>query len=331
MSAAGGAAAGATRAPVHPGDGMELSVVIPLYNEADSLRELKAELDAAAAGRTREYVFVDDGSTDGSLDVLRELHRADPGHVRVLSFRANQGKSAALAAGFEAARGDYVVTLDADLQDDPAEIPRLLAELQAGADLVCGWKKSRRDPVTKRWPSKLFNAVTARTSGVRLHDFNTGLKGYRADVIKTVRVYGELHRFIPVLAAWHGFTVRELPVHHRPRKFGQSKFGASRFLKGFFDLVTVMFITRRARSPLYFFGMVALAFLVAGVAIDAWFVVQWFQGYGMRVRPLMLIGVGLVIVGIQIGSMGLLAEMISAQRAERQVWSYRERLGPPGT
>lgn len=309
---------------------MELSVVIPLYNEADSLRELKAELDAAAGTRSCEYIFVDDGSTDGSLEVLRELYRADPARVRVLSFRANQGKSAGLAAGFEAARGDFVVTLDADLQDDPAEIPRLLAALQDGADLVCGWKKSRRDPVTKRWPSKLFNAVTARASGVRLHDFNSGLKGYRAEVVKTVRVYGELHRFIPVLAAWQGFTVRELPVHHRPRKFGHSKFGASRFLKGFFDLVTVMFITRRARSPLYFFGMLALAFLTAGIAIDGWFVLQWIGGHGMRVRPLMLIGVGLVIVAIQIGSMGLLGEMISAQRAERQTWSYRERLGPPG-
>ena len=308
---------------------MELSVVIPLYNEAESLRELKSELDAALGTRSREYLFVDDGSTDGSLDILRELYRADPEHVRVLSFRANQGKSAGLAAGFAAARGEFVVTLDADLQDDPAEIPRLLATLQEGADLVCGWKKTRRDPLSKRWPSKLFNAVTARVSGVRVHDFNTGLKGYRADVVKTVQVYGELHRFIPVLAAWQGFVVRELPVHHRARKFGRSKFGASRFLKGFFDLVTVMFITRRARSPLYFFGMLALGFLVAGIAIDAWFLLQWLTGHGLRVRPLMLIGVGLVIVAIQFASMGLLGEMISAQRAARETWSYRERLGPP--
>ena len=310
---------------------MQLSVVIPLYNEADSLRELKAELDRATAALVGgyEYVFVDDGSTDGSLEVLRNLYAADAAHVRVLSFRRNQGKSAGLAAGFEAARGAFVVTLDADLQDDPAELPRLLAALADGADLVCGWKKDRRDPWSKRLPSKLFNAVTARASGVRLHDFNTGLKAYRSDVVKSVRVYGELHRFIPVLAAWNGFVVRELPVHHRARKFGRSKFGAARFLHGFFDLLTVMFITRRGRSPLYFFGMLALVFLVAGIVIDAWFLVQWIQGHGMRVRPLMLIGVGLVIVSIQIGSMGLLAEMLSAERAERQVWSFRERLEPP--
>jgi glycosyltransferase involved in cell wall biosynthesis len=309
---------------------MDLSVVIPVYDEAESLRELAAELDRAVAGLGRcEFVFVDDGSTDGSLDVLRELHRADPHRVRVLSFRRNFGKSAALAAGFEAARGARVVTLDADLQDDPAEIPRMLAALDTGADMVCGWKKERRDPWSKTLPSKLFNAVTARSSGVRLHDFNTGLKAYRADVVKTVQVYGELHRFIPVLAAWHGFRVVELPVNHRPRRFGQSKFGAARFLHGFFDLVTVMFLTRRGRSPLYFFGAVALAFFVVGVAIDAWFLIQWIAGHGLRVRPLMLLGVGLVIVAVQIASMGLLAEMLSAARAEQQTWSFRTRLEPP--
>jgi glycosyltransferase involved in cell wall biosynthesis len=309
---------------------MDLSIVIPLYDEAESLRELAAELDRAVAGLgTSEFVFVDDGSTDGSLDVLQALYAADPRRVRVLSFRRNQGKSAALAAGFEAARGARVVTLDADLQDDPSEIARMLAAIDAGADMVCGWKRERRDPWTKRLPSRLFNAVTAQTSGVRLHDFNTGLKAYRAEVVKTVRVYGELHRFIPVLAAWQGFVVRELPVHHRPRKFGRSKFGATRFLHGFFDLVTVMFLTRRGRSPLYFFGTLALAFFVLGVAIDAWFLLQWIAGHGLRVRPLMLLGVGLVIVAIQIGSMGLVAEMLTAERAERQTWSFRARLEPP--
>jgi glycosyltransferase involved in cell wall biosynthesis len=309
---------------------MDLSIVIPLYDEAESLRELAAELDRAVAGLgTSEFVFVDDGSTDGSLDVLQALYAADPRRVRVLSFRRNQGKSAALAAGFEAARGARVVTLDADLQDDPSEIARMLAAIDAGADMVCGWKRERRDPWTKRLPSRLFNAVTAQTSGVRLHDFNTGLKAYRAEVVKTVRVYGELHRFIPVLAAWQGFVVRELPVHHRPRKFGRSKFGATRFLHGFFDLVTVMFLTRRGRSPLYFFGTLALAFFVLGVAIDAWFLLQWIAGHGLRVRPLMLLGVGLVIVAIQIGSMGLVAEMLIAERAERQTWSFRARLEPP--
>ena len=307
---------------------MDLSVVVPVYNEVESLRELRAELDAAVRGLglEYEYVFVDDGSDDGSLDLLRQLHAEDARHVRVLSFRRNHGKSAALAAGFEAASGAFVATLDADLQDDPAELPRLLAALGDGADLVCGWKRERHDPWSKRWPSRLFNRVTARVSGVRLHDFNTGLKAYRIEVVRSIAVYGELHRFIPVLAAWHGFLVRELPVRHRPRKFGRSKFGAARFVHGFFDLVTVMFLTRRARSPLYFFGSLALLFFVAGLAIDLYFLGEWIAGRGLHVRPLMLLGVGMIIVAIQIGSMGLLGEMLSSMRAERETWSFRERL-----
>jgi glycosyltransferase involved in cell wall biosynthesis len=306
---------------------MQLSFVIPLFDEAESLVELKTGLDAVVRqlGATSEYVFVDDGSTDGSLDILLRMHAADPERVKVLAFRRNHGKSAALAAGFQAARGEYVVTLDADLQDDPTEVPRLLQALQDGADLVCGWKRERHDPWTKRLPSRLFNRVTAFLSGVRLHDFNTGLKAYRADVVRGLAVYGELHRFIPVLAAWQGFRVREIPVRHHPRKFGRSKFGASRYLHGFFDLVTVMFLTRRGSSPLYFFGGLALLFGIAGVAIEGWFLVYWLQGHGLHVRPLMLIGIGLIIVAIQILSMGLLAEMLSALGAERQTWSFRER------
>lgn len=292
------------------------------------MRDLKSALDRAIVplGLHYEYVFVDDGSDDDSLCILRELHAADPAHVRGRSFRRNQGKSAALAAGFAAATGDFVVTLDADLQDDPAEIPALLAALRAGADLVCGWKRKRHDPWTKRLPSKFFNAITARSSGVRLHDFNTGLKAYRAEVVRTVRVYGELHRFIPVLAAWEGFVVREIPVQHRPRRYGRSKFGAARFLHGFFDLMTVMFLTRRGRSPLYFFGGLALGFFLLGIAINLYFVGLWMAGHGLRVRPLMLIGVGMVIVAIQIGSMGLLAEMLSAARAEREQFTFRDRF-----
>ena len=306
---------------------MRLSIVIPLYNEAASLAELKAALDGALGpAATVELIFVDDGSTDGSLEVLRGFHAAEPERVRVLSFRRNQGKSAALAAAFQIARGDVIVTLDADLQDDPAEVPRLLEALANGADLVCGWKRERRDPWTKRLPSRLFNRVTGMLSGLRLHDFNTGLKAYRAEVVQSIRIYGELHRFIPVLAAWEGFQVVEVPVRHHPRKYGTSKFGAQRFMHGFFDLITVMFLTRRGRSPLYFFGAVALLFLLAGLAIDGVFLVRWLQGHGMRVRPLMLLGIGLIIVGIQIGSMGLLAEMLSAGRAERQSFSFRERL-----
>jgi len=308
---------------------MDLSVVIPLFDEEESLPALHQELLAALrpTGLAFECIYVDDGSTDGSLEVLRRLHAADPAQVRVLSFRRNHGKSAAMAAGFAAARGSNIATLDADLQDDPAEIPKLLAALDAGADLVCGWKRARRDPWTKRLPSKLFNLVTARVSGVRLHDFNTGLKAYRAEVVRDLHVYGELHRFVPVLAAWQGFAVHEVPVHHRPRQFGRSKFGAARFVNGFLDLVTVMFITRGGRSPLHFFGTLALGFFFVGLVVCGYFAVLWLQGHGLRVRPLMLLGIGFVIVAIQIGSMGLLAEMLSAQHAERQTWSFRERLG----
>lgn len=306
---------------------MDISYVIPLYNEVDSLAELKAALDRVNAemGLVAEYVFVDDGSTDGSLEQLLELHSADPEHVKLLSFRTNQGKSAALAAGFQAVRGEFIVTLDADLQDDPTEVPRMLEALRSGADLVCGWKRERKDPWTKTLPSRLFNRVTALVSGVHLHDFNTGLKAYRAPVVQTIDVYGELHRFIPVLAAWRGFRVHEIPVRHHARRFGRSKFGVSRFLHGFFDLITVMFVTRRASSPLYFFGSLALLFIAAGLAIDGWFLLRWILGEGMRVRPLLLLGIGLIIVGIQIGSMGLLAEMFTAARAERRTWSFREK------
>jgi len=307
---------------------MDLSVIIPVYDEVESLRELVTALDAAVRplGLEYEYLFVDDGSGDGSLERLRELHAEQPAHVKVLSFRRNYGKSAALAAGFAAARGARVVTVDADLQDDPAEIPALLAALADGADLVCGWKRQRRDPWSKRLPSRLFNWVTARVSGIRLHDFNTGLKAYRAEVVRGISVYGELHRFIPVLAAWQGYVVREIPVRHRARAYGRSKFGPTRFLHGFFDLITVMFLTRRSSSPLYFFGGLALAFFLIGLGIDLYFLVEWLAGRGLRVRPLMLLGVGMIIVAIQIGSMGLLAEMLSSERAERQSWSFRERL-----
>jgi glycosyltransferase involved in cell wall biosynthesis len=201
---------------------MHTSFVIPVYNEAESLAELRAALDAAVEeiGAPCEYVFVDDGSTDGSLDLLRRLQEANPERVKLLSFRRNYGKSAALAAGFQVAQGQFVVTLDSDLQDDPSEVPRMLALLQDGADLVCGWKRKRRDPWTKRLPSRLFNAVTALLSGVRLHDFNTGLKAYRSDVVHSIAVYGELHRFIPVLVAWQGFQVREIAVRHHARRYG---------------------------------------------------------------------------------------------------------------
>lgn len=306
---------------------MDLSLVIPVYNEVESLGPLKQALDSVIDEMevTAEYLFVDDGSTDGSLEVLQGFHEADPKRSKLLSFRSNMGKSAALAAAFEVVQGEYVVTLDADLQDDPREIPALLEKLQQGFDLVCGWKRKRNDPLSKTLPSRLFNSVTSRVSGVRLHDFNTGLKAYRLDVVRSVHVYGELHRFIPVLAAWQGFRVGEIAVQHHARRFGTSKYGAARFLHGFFDLITVLFLTRRGRSPLHFFGLIALGFMVVGGVIEGWFLVQWILGTGLRVRPLLLLGAGLIVIGIQFASMGLLAEMITAARADRERWNFRDK------
>ena len=230
----------------------------------DSLPELYRQL-ASVMERTfaaHELVFVDDGSTDGSIEVLRELRGRDA-RVKIISFKRNYGKSAALSEGFKVARGDVVITIDADLQDNPEEIPELVAKLDEGFDLVSGWKMQRKDPITKTLPSRLFNLTTSLVSGIKIHDFNCGLKCYRGEVVKRIAVYGELHRFIPVIAGWEGFRVTEKKVTHFERKYGQSKFGAARFLNGMFDLATVMFITRRSTSPLHFFGRVAFVFFAA--------------------------------------------------------------------
>ena len=266
-----------------------LSVVVPAFNEAESLPELHREIVAAldASGAPWELIVVDDGSRDGTSEALEKLAAADP-RVRGVSFRRNFGKSAALAAGFRLARGEYVATLDADLQDDPAEIANLMQAMQGGLDLVSGWKQSRQDPMSKTLPSKLFNAVTSSVSGVRLHDFNCGLKLYRREVTDSLEVYGERHRFLPALAHWRGFRVGEIPVRHRARRFGKSKFGASRFVNGFLDLMSAAFISTSALKPLHVFGRVGLAFLLAGAALGAWFTAQWIMGEPLRVRPLML-------------------------------------------
>jgi glycosyltransferase involved in cell wall biosynthesis len=300
-----------------------VSVVIPLYNEEDSLAELYTRLTEVLGNTVRrhELIFVDDGSTDGSLGTLRELRNRDK-RVKLISFKRNNGKSAALQDGFKASRGDFVVTIDADLQDDPHEIPGLLEKLGEGFDLVSGWKKNRRDPPSKTLPSKLFNFVTSLVSGIKLHDFNCGLKAYRREVVRSIAVYGELHRFIPVLAAWEGFRVTEKGVAHFERKFGRSKYGASRLLNGLFDLITVMFITRRATSPLHFFGRIAFIFFVAGGAISLYFVILWLSGQGLHVRPLMVGGLIMIVIAIQIGSFGLLAELYSS--GQERTFSIRE-------
>ena len=306
---------------------MTVSIVVPLYNEEESLLELFERLEEVMKplGSDYEYIFVDDGSVDKSLLVLRELHERSE-RVNVISFRRNYGKSAALAVAFREARGEYVVTIDADLQDDPAEIPTLLQRIHEGADLVSGWKRNRQDPITKTLPSRLFNGVTSLMSGLKLHDFNCGLKAYRKEVVRTINVYGELHRFIPVLAGWEGFRVEEVKVQHFKRKYGHSKYGSKRFLNGFFDLVTVMFVTRRALNPLHFFGRISVVLFMLGIIPQIFFLIQWISGDPMRVRPIMLAGFVLIIVALQVGSIGLLAEMISARTAREPNYAYREYL-----
>ena len=303
-----------------------LSIVVPAYNEAESLPELYRELSAALdqLGMTWEIVVVDDGSRDGTDRVLEALCKADA-RVRGILLSRNFGKSAALSTAFHSVRGEFVCTLDADLQDDPAELPKMFAMLEQGYDLVSGWKVKRRDPVTKRWPSKLFNAVTSTVAGVRLHDFNCGYKLYRREVVDALEVYGELHRFLPALAHWRGFRVGEIGVNHRPRRFGQSKFGASRFVNGFLDLLTAAFISTSALKPLHVFGRIGLLFLTTGFGLALWFVAQWIHGDPLRVRPLMLGGAACVLLGIQFILMGLLGEMIAHQSA-RNDYPVRRRF-----
>jgi glycosyltransferase involved in cell wall biosynthesis len=304
-----------------------LSVVVPVRNEERSVELLYDEIQAALDALDGEWeaVFIDDGSTDGSFAALTRLHARAP-NVRVVRLRRNFGKAAALAAGFRHSRGAVIVTLDADGQDDPAEIPRLLAKLEEGFDLVSAWKTKRRDPWRRRVLSRLFNSVTGRISGIRLHDMNSGLKAYRAEVVRGKPLYGELHRFIPVLAHYRGFRVAELPVNHRPRKHGRSRYGLERYLRGFFDLLTVTFMGRYRHRPLHLFGGLGLALGVAGFLICLYLTVLWFAGHAIGHRPLLTLGVLLVVVGMQFLSLGLIGEMITTHHEERAIERDPEEL-----
>jgi glycosyltransferase involved in cell wall biosynthesis len=309
----------------------DISVVIPLYNEEGSLKELNTQL-RSVLGRMNiryEIVYVDDGSTDRSFQVLRDLKRNDR-HIKVVRFRRNFGKSAALAVGFDKAQGNIVITMDADLQDDPAEIPSMKRRIEDGFDLISGWKKVRHDPITKTIPSKFFNKVTAMMTGVKIHDMNCGLKAYRKEVIKTVKVYGELHRYIPVLAHWEGFKVGEMVVQHRARKYGKTKFGLGRFWKGFLDLLTAIFTTRFLRRPLHLFGPVGILSMVLGGGVDAWMVFHRLllgpDVYALGSRPMFFAATIMVVIGVQFISLGLLGEMISKTRTSAEEYSIREFL-----
>jgi glycosyltransferase involved in cell wall biosynthesis len=301
-----------------------ISVVVPLFNEARSLETLYSELAAALDDRGQPYevIFVDDGSTDDSSAVLAQLH-AETTNVVVVHLRRNFGKATALQAGFLEARGDLVVTIDADMQDDPAEIPQLLAKLDEGFDLVSGWKTRRHDPLARRLFSRLFNWATAVVSGVRLHDVNCGLKAYRAEVLRGMRIYGELHRFIPILAAYRGFRVAEIPVNHRARHHGRSRYGPERYLRGFFDLLSVTFMGRYRYRPLHLFGGIGLLMGFVGFVILLYLTAVKIGGAGIGHRPLLMLGVLMVVVGIQFVSLGLLSELITSQHEERM--GERER------
>jgi glycosyltransferase involved in cell wall biosynthesis len=302
-----------------------ISVVVPLLNEEATLAELYREIAASLEprGEAFEVVFVDDGSTDRSLEVLHHLHE-EADNVVVVHMRRNFGKAAALKAGFLEARGEVFVTIDADLQDDPAEIPQLLAKLDEGFDLVSGWKTRRNDPFLRRLFSRIFNTTTALVSGVKLHDVNCGLKAYRAEVLQDMRLYGELHRFIPVLAAYQGYRIAELPVNHRVRQHGRSRYGPERYLRGFFDLLSVTFMGRYRYRPLHLFGGIGVLMGALGFVILTYLSVLWFWGEGIGTRPLLTLGVLLMVVGIQFVSLGLMSELITSQHEERL--DERERI-----
>ena len=316
---------------------MKLSAVIPLFNEAESLTTLHAELVAVAEaeGYDIEIIFVDDGSTDGSWAEVRRLIKADQ-RVRGIRFRRNFGKAAALSAGFRAARGELIVTLDADLQDDPREIPRLLAAMEGNCDVVSGWKQVRHDPWHKVLPSRIFNWLVSWLTGVYLHDHNCGLKCYRREVLAEVRLYGELHRFVPVLAAARGFRVGELAVAHRPRKFGRSKYGVRRFIKGFLDLLTVKFLTGFGQRPQHLLGGIGLVCFFLGTVVITYLTGYWIVarilGHDPELhnRPALIYSIGAILFGAQLMSIGFLAELITAYTGrEADTYSILETAGTP--
>lgn len=305
-----------------------LSVVVPLLDEEESLKELTARIVESASSLKKpfEIIFIDDGSTDNSFQILQELHKFD-GRVKAIRFRRNFGKSAALSVGFHEAQGDIVITMDADLQDDPNEIPSLIDKLNEGYDLVSGWKQRRHDPLSKTIPSRIANSVTAAITGIPIHDMNCGLKAYRKEVVKSIKIYGELHRYIPALAHWAGFRVGEKVVQHHPRKYGHTKFGISRLSRGFLDLMTVLFTTRYIRRPLHLFGVWGLISFLIGVFIDGWLSIEWFLGRtSLSNRPLFLLGFLFIIIGAQFVSFGLLGEMINRQQQDETTYSIREIL-----
>ena len=325
---------------------MDLSIIIPLYNEAESLPELKAWIDRSLQGFTYELIFVDDGSTDGSWEEISRLAslarndkedaRNDAGEVRGIRFRRNYGKSAALYEGFAAAKGDIVITMDADLPDSPEEIPEMVRMIrEEGYDLVSGWKQHRQDnALTKNLPSKLYNWTARKVTGIKLHDMNCGLKAYRQEVVKNIEVYGEMHRYIPYLAKNAGFgKIGEKPVHHQKRKYGVSKFGLDRFVHGFLDLMSLWFLSRFGGKPMHFFGTSGILMFLVGFVMTVWIIVAKLvhQAQGLKFRavtdqPLFYLALLAVVLGVMLFLAGFLGEMVARSAPERNRYQVKERL-----
>ena len=313
---------------------MDLSIVIPLYNEAESLPELKAWIDRSLKGFSYELIFVDDGSTDGSWEVIKKM--ADDDEVRAIRFRRNYGKSAALYEGFAAAKGDIVVTMDADLQDSPDEIPELYRMVKEdGYDVVSGWKQHRKDnKLTKNLPSKLYNWTARKVTGIKLHDMNCGLKAYKSEVVKSIEVYGEMHRYIPYLAKNAGYSkIGEKPVHHQKRKYGVSKFGLERFVNGFLDLMSLWFLSKFGKKPMHFFGTSGILMFLVGFVMAVWIIIAKLvhQAQGVRFRavtdqPLFYLALVAVILGAMFFLAGFLGEMVSRSAPTRNDYNVKDRF-----
>jgi len=316
---------------------MDISVVVPLYNEVESLPELTAWI-ARVMGEnnfTYEIILVDDGSNDGSWDMILELRQGNP-NIRGIKFRRNYGKSAALNVGFAATKGNVIVTMDADLQDSPDEIPELYRRItEDNYDLVSGWKAKRHDPISKTIPTKIYNAATRRMSGIKnLHDFNCGLKAYRSTVVKNIEVYGEMHRYIPVIAKWAGFTkIGEQIVEHRPRKYGQTKFGMSRFINGLLDLMSIFFVGKFGRRPMHFFGSMGVLSFLTGLIITIWMIVDKLESIARKEhyrditqQPLFYIALVAIIIGTQLFLTGFVAELVSRGSHDRNHYQIEETV-----
>lgn len=304
-----------------------ISIVVPLHNEQESLPLLiKAIYEVFKSTENKyEVIFIDDGSTDKSSEVLKKIRYEYGDIIKIIRFTRNYGKSAALSVGIKEATGDFIITMDADLQDDPSAIPLMLEKIDEGWDLVSGWKKKRYDPITFTLPSKVWNSVTSALSGVKLHDFNCGFKVYRSETAKSLDIYGDRHRYLPALAHWDGYKVTEVPVPHHARKYGKSKYGFNKFFNGIFDMLTLLFLKKYLRSPLHFFGMVGFLLILFGSVVLGLFGVEWIITGAMHVRPLMILSGGSIIVGIQFLSFGFLAEMLT-HIFRNDEYKIRERI-----